>query len=59
MEGLKSKRVERGLKQSWVANKLGVKANTLSQWENGIREPNLTMLKKLAKFFECTIEELL
>ncbi len=59
MEGLKAKRIEKGLKQSWVANKLGVKANTISQWEKGKREPNLAMLKKIALFFECTIDELL
>lgn len=59
MEGLKTKRIDKGLKQSWVANKLGVKTNTLSQWENGKREPNLAMLKKIAELFECTIDELL
>lgn len=59
MEGLKQKRIEKGVSQIWVATKLGVKRNTVCQWENGMRSPKKDRLIQLAQLFNCTIEELL
>ena len=59
MKGLKEKRTEKGVSQTWVALKLGVKRNTVCQWESGVRSPSKDRLVELAKLFNCTIEELL
>ena len=59
MKGLQKKRKEKGLSQEAVAELLGIKQNTLSQYENGKREPKLVVLKKMSEIMECTIEELL
>ncbi len=59
MKGLKQKRIDKGVSQSWVALKLGVKRNTVCQWESGARNPSKNRLIQLAKLFNCTIEELL
>lgn len=58
MEGLKNKREEKAVSQSWVALKLGVARNTVCQWENGTRFPRKENLIQLSKLFSCTIEEL-
>ena len=47
------------LTQAKVAEKLNVAKNTLSQWENGKREPDFKTLKILAKLYQCSIDELL
>lgn len=59
MEGLKKKRIESAVTQEWVAYKLGVARNTVCQWETGKRAPSLSMLKRLAEVFNCTVDELL
>ena len=41
IEKLKEGRSNANLKQSEVAKKLGVKANTLSNYENGVSEPDI------------------
>ena len=38
---LKAGRLSKGLKQSDVAKKIGVKGNTLSNYENGVSEPDI------------------
>lgn len=59
MVELRKKRTEMGLTQEQVADSLGVKRNTVCQWESGVREPRLQQLPKLAKLFRCTVDELL
>lgn len=44
--------------QKQVCEKLGLKQNTLSQYENSRREPNLATLKKLAELYGCKIDDL-
>ena len=51
-------RKKSGLSQSQLAKKLNVSQQSISQWENGTREPSIEMLKKLAEIFGCTIDEL-
>ncbi|ARK32182.1 helix-turn-helix domain-containing protein [Halalkalibacter krulwichiae] len=48
-----------GLAQKYVAEKIGVKNNTLSGYESGRREPDSETLRKLADFFEVTTDYLL
>lgn len=59
MKGLKQKREELAVTQEWVALKLGVKRNTVCQWESGARFPKKDKLVQLAQLFSCSIEELL
>lgn len=39
------------ISQSAFGKAIGVAQNTISQWERGTREPDLTMLKKIADYF--------
>ncbi|GAK12206.1 helix-turn-helix domain-containing protein [Geomicrobium sp. JCM 19039] len=56
---LRHLRETRGLSQTFVAEKIGVKNNTLSGYESGRREPDSTTLNKLADFYEVTSDYLL
>lgn len=49
----------RGLSQAKLAKLLGVAQNTVSNWENGSREPDNETLKKLAFHLGCTVDYLL
>jgi len=56
---LKFLRKENDLYQKELAEKIGVSRTTITQYENGAREPNYETLKKLANFFEVSIDYLL
>lgn len=59
-EKLKQLRIKRGLTQSDVANAIGVSPATIGNYEQGSREPkNNEMWKKLADYFEVTVDELM
>lgn len=58
-ERIKKLRDERGWGQSYVADKLGVKANTLSGYENGKRTPDADMIKKLSIIYDVTTDYLI
>ena len=45
--------------QSELAKQIGVSKAAISMWENGERNPNIEMLKKIAKILNCTTDELL
>lgn len=47
------------ISQSVLAKKIGVTTAAISQYENGRREPNIEILKKMAKALECTVDELI
>lgn len=53
---LKELRKEKKLTQQEIAELLGVKRNTYSDWENGKTEPNFENLIKLADFFEVSLD---
>ena len=59
MCGIHKYRVANGMSQSDLAKRLKVSQNTVSQWETGIRKPDIVTLKKLAKILGCTADELL
>ena len=56
---LKSARIESGMTQKQVAEKLNVVESCYANWEQGRTEPNLAMLRKLGELFEITLDELL
>lgn len=47
-----------GLSQAEVAEKLGVTGAAVCQWEKGKTSPKLPMLRKIAKLYGCTVDEL-
>ena len=55
---LKQKRLEKGLKGWEVAGKIGVSQNYLYMWENGRAPVPKKHLRKLARLYECEVEEL-
>ncbi len=57
-DNLKELRLEKNLGQVELAKALDVSKGIISLWENGLREPNMYSLIKLAKFFDITIDEL-
>ncbi|MRI65109.1 helix-turn-helix domain-containing protein [Gracilibacillus thailandensis] len=58
-ERLKQLRNSKGLFQKEVADKLGIKQNTLSGYENGTRSPDNELLKDIADFYNVTLDYLL
>lgn len=55
-ERLKKLREKIGLTQKFVAEKIGVKNNTLSSYESAKRQPDFQTLKKLADLYEVSID---
>lgn len=55
---LKRLREERGLKQNFVAGKLGITQNYYSQIENGHRPPQVEHLLKLRELFNVSLDEI-
>ena len=59
MNMIKGLRKSMRLSQSDFASILGVKQNTVSNWENGIRNVDIETAKKMASFFGCSLDYLL
>ncbi|QIB26062.1 helix-turn-helix domain-containing protein [Caloranaerobacter azorensis] len=59
MKILRKLRNEKGLTQSEVAKFLGVGRTTYTQYETGKSEPDVKTLKKLAIFFNVTVDYLI
>lgn len=55
---LKVLREERGLKQKFIAEHLGISANYYSQIENGHRPPQVDHLLKLRDLFNVSLDEI-
>ncbi len=53
---LKLLREKAGLTQKFVAEKIGVKNNTLSSYESAKRQPDYETLRKLADLYEVHID---
>lgn len=58
MNKIKEFRKRKQLSQSDIAKLMNIKQNTISQWENGIRIPNVKQGLKLAEILETTVESL-
>lgn len=52
-------RNKHNLSQTGLADKLGLTRQTISNYENGVREPDLVNLIKISTFFKCSIDELI
>ena len=59
MINLKTKRLEKGMTQSEVADRCGITQCSYSYYEIGKRQPKPEMLKKLAAVLNCTVDDLL
>ena len=59
IEQLKKARVAKKLKQSDVAKMIGVKGNTLSNYENGVSEPDIDTFCALCDIYELDPAEIL
>lgn len=55
---LKYLRLERGIGQVELAKDLGVSKGTISLWENGLREPSMSSLIIISRYFDVTIDYL-
>ena len=53
---LKELRLKKGLTQTELGKKVGVKQNTFTNWENGKREPSFENLIKLADLLEVSLD---
>ena len=58
MKGLKEKRLEKGLTQQALGEKVGVDRNIISSYERGEHFPRKAMLDKLAFALECEIKDI-
>lgn len=56
---IKNRRSAMKMTQKQLAEYMGVKPNTVSQWESGVRTPRAGLLPKLAQILHCTVDELL
>lgn len=52
-------RKAKGWTQRELAERLGVRPPTITQYETGARKPDIVTLKKLAKILDCTTDQLL
>lgn len=56
MEGLKLARLNKGLTQLELAQKLGVVRETVSLWESGTNRVNSEMLVRISEILECSVD---
>lgn len=59
MVGLREIRKKRGLNQQRVAMDLNITREALSHYENGRRDPSLSMLIRLSEYFNVSIDYLI
>ena len=55
-DDIKRLRKNKGLKQQEIAELLGVKQNTYSDWENGKTDPSFENLVKLADLLDVSLD---
>lgn len=56
---LRKMRERCGITQTELARRLGIRQNTITQWESGRRSPRVSEITRLADAVECTLDELL
>ena len=59
IKGLKEIRKQKKLNQQKVAMDLNITREALSHYENGKREPSLSMLVAMSKYFNVSIDYLI
>ncbi len=55
---LKELRIKHNISQAEMAKILNVSQKSISNYENGLSDPNIETLKKIADFFRITIDSL-
>lgn len=58
MQNLKKLRLERKLSQQKLAEQFGITQQAIYNYENGITEPDIYMLTRMAEFFHTSIDYL-
>ena len=53
---LKELRLQHGFSQEELAEQIGIKQNSYSDWENGKCKPNYEKLEKIADFFGVSLD---
>ncbi len=56
---LNTYRKERGVTQQELATFCNTTVKTISHWATGYSEPSIEQLRKLATFFEITVDDLI
>ena len=56
---IKTLRIENGLKQEELAERVGLTRDAVSKWENGKNIPRLPELMSLAKVFKISVSDLI
>ena len=56
---LRTLRQQKNITQEALANHLGITAQSVGKWERGEGFPDITLLPKLALYFDVTVDELL
>lgn len=59
IDRLKTARITNGLKQQDVAEQMGIKANTISNWEKGRTEPDIDSFVRLCDIYKIDCASLL
>ena len=59
MNQLKKMRMEMGLSQQALADKLNISQQSICKYENGSIEPNIEMLKSMADLFDVSVDYLI
>lgn len=57
-ERIKNLRTEESLSQVSLAKKISSNQKQISKWECGLIEPSIDMLKKLADYFDVSVDYL-
>ena len=58
-EKLRSLRQQKNITQEALANHLGITSQSVGKWERGEGFPDITLLPKIAFYFDVTVDELL
>ena len=56
---LRSLRMQKNITQEALANHLGITPQSVGKWERGEGFPDITLLPRIAFYFDITVDELL
>ena len=59
MDRIKEVLVEKGIKQTWLAEKMGKSFNTINSYAQNRKQPRLEVLNKIAIILEVDIKDLI
>ena len=59
MNRIKEVLVEKGIKQTWLAEKMGKSFNTINSYVQNRKQPRLEVLNKIAIILEVDIKDLI